>query len=148
MTSLRGPDPYAIVEQEVARQVARRHRDPATLCRVLHEALPTYTWVGLISCDPGAGAIVHQHGTPHRAAALSSDCVALLRTEMVVIHDVANAPPYRTCFPEARALLGVPVKTNLALVVTSAHQGAFGLADREILARVAHHLATTNNQHP
>ena len=148
MTSLRGPDPYAIVEQEVARQVVQRHPDPATLCRVLHDALPTYTWVGLVRYDQGEETIVHQQGTPRRAATLPNGCVALLCNDLVVIHDVANARPYRTCFPEARALISVPVDTASSLVVASAHQGAFGLADRDLLERVAHHLATAKNRHP
>lgn len=143
MTSLRGPDPYDIAEERLARLASRRGHRAERLCRMLHESIPTYTWAGVLRRAPAGSSFAAQYGTPRRDPALTDACAALLATEgVVVVHDVTAAPDYRACFPEARALAVVPAGPAAALVVTSEYQGAFGLADRALLILAARHLAT------
>lgn len=138
MTSLRGPDPYADAEAALARLFARQSPAAHDLCRVLHETVPTYSWVGLVRVDADEARLLAQHGAPRRAATLPDGCAALLSgATTLVVHDVATAAEYRGRFPEARALIAVPLGNAVVLVITSAHQGAFGLADRDLLAAVA-----------
>ncbi|MFN8516665.1 MAG: hypothetical protein U0841_29625 [Chloroflexia bacterium] len=142
MTSLRGPDPYAAAEARLAPLFAGRPMSPDTICRALHETIPTYTWVGLARRNGDAVQLVAQQGTPRRATPLAPACVALVATEAtLVVHDVAADAACRACFPDARALIALPVGWARHLLVTSAHQGAFGLADRALLEQVARHLA-------
>ena len=47
MTSLRGPDPYAIAEERLAPLLTYRPAPLAAICRALQETVPTYTWVAL-----------------------------------------------------------------------------------------------------
>ena len=138
MTSLRGPDPYAAAEGALAALFAQRSPQAAALCRALQETVPTYTWVGLVRVAATAAAVVAQHGTPRRAATLPNGCAARLAgASTLVVDDVAAATDVRGCSPEVRALIAVPLGADMVLVVASAYQGAFGLADRDLLATVA-----------
>jgi len=142
MTSLRGPDPYAAAEAALARLSARPATAMRELCRVLHETVPTYTWVGLVRVAATGGRLLAQHGAARRETALTAACAALLAdTTTLVIRDLLAAAAYRACFPAARALIAVPLEPGLVLVITSAYQGAFGLADRDLLATVARRWA-------
>lgn len=143
MTSLRGPDPYAAAEARLAPLFAGWPMSPDALCRALHETIPTYTWVGLARRNGDTVQLVAQHGTPRRATPLTPACAALVATDAtLVVHDIAADAAYRACFPDARALIVLPADRARHLLVTSAQQGAFGLADRALLEQVARHLAT------
>ncbi len=86
--------------------------------------------------------LLAQHGTIRRATPLPHACNALVATEATrVIHDVAADTAYHACFPDARALIALPAGRASHLLITSEHQGAFGLADRALLELVARHLA-------
>lgn len=145
MTSLRGPDPYASAEERLAPLLARRPVPLAEICRALHESVPTYTWVGLARRDGDRAHLLAQCGTPQRATSLPLTCVAPLPGETtLVIDNLAAAPAFRDCFPTARALIVIPA-TGICLIVASEHRGAFGLADRALLAAVARHLVVTSS---
>jgi putative methionine-R-sulfoxide reductase with GAF domain len=144
MTSLRGPDPYASAEARLAPFFAGQPFAPGEVCRALYETIPTYTWVALARCKGDTLRLVAQHGTPRRPAALTAACAAPLAGDAtLVVHDVAAAPGYHACFPDARALIAVPAGPATRLLVTSEHQGAFGRADRALLESVARQLADT-----
>jgi putative methionine-R-sulfoxide reductase with GAF domain len=141
MTSLRGPDPYASAEARLAPLLAHRPPAPGAICRALHETIPTYTWVGLARRSDDTLHLLAQHGTIRRATSLPPACAALVATDAtLVIHDAADAA-CRACFPDARALIALPIGRAAHLLVTSEHQGAFGLADRALLELVARRLA-------
>jgi putative methionine-R-sulfoxide reductase with GAF domain len=142
MTSLRGPDPYAIAEERLAPLLAHRPAPLAAICRTLQESVPTYTWVALARHRDDGVQLLAQHGTPRRASPLPTDCAAQLTGDAtLVVHDVAAEPACRDCFPGARALIAVPSGRETQLLVTSEHQGAFGLADRALLEMIARSLA-------
>lgn len=138
MTSLRGPDPYADAEARLARLGAGRAPSVADLCRALHETIPTYDWVGLIARGPAGLRPIAQAGSPRALDAPAPACAALVGgAELLVIHDLDAAPDLRGAFPGARALIAAPAGDGRALVVASAHRGAFGLADRALLGEAA-----------
>ncbi len=144
MTSLRGLDPYVAAERALAPLFAQRPPAALALCRVLHETVPTYTWVGLVRLTTAEGRVLAQQGIPQRAITLPAGCATLLAgIGTLVVPDVLGMAPYRDCFPGARALIAIPLGPGMALVVASEHQGAFGLADRELLALVARHWPRT-----
>ena len=134
MTSLRGPDPYAIAEERLAPLLTHRPAPSTEICRALQESVPTYTWVALARRDGDGVQLLAQHGAPRRALSLPTGCAAPLTDEVaLVVHDVAAEPACRDCFPGARALIAVPSGPETQLLVASEHQGAFGLADRALL---------------
>ncbi len=149
MTSLRGPDPYAIAEERLVPLLAHRPAPSAEICRALQESVPTYTWVGLVRRDGDNAQVLAQHGTPRRASPLPTGCAAqLIGDATLVVHDVAAEPACRDCFPGARAFIAVPCGPETYLLVTSEHQGAFGLADRALLELVAHSQAVRDATTP
>jgi putative methionine-R-sulfoxide reductase with GAF domain len=147
MTSLRGPDPYAVAEQALARLLARRAPTPLALCQILHETVPTYSWVAVVDRAGPAARVLAQQGTTRREESLAAGCAALLpHASTLVVADVRAAVGYRDCFPEARALIAVPLAHRQSLIITSVHRGAFGLADRDLLNMVARRWAETTTQ--
>ena len=141
MTSLRGPDPYAAVEERLARLFVGPNVDLVEVCRALHETVPTYNFVGVASRDPDKAAVIARSGAPMLTDPLATACLPGADDPPLVLHDVIAAPIWRRCYPGARAVIAVPSGRERALVVVSEHQGAFGLADRALLERVAQRLA-------
>lgn len=137
MTSLRGPDPYASVEDALA---ARGALAAAAVCELLHTTIPTYTWVAVIKQGCPGAQIDCQRGQPHSADRQTSLPIALFGAEATIVADVAAAPTWRAAFPKARALIAVPAGPGRALVATSEHQGAFGPADRALLESIGPRL--------
>ena len=139
MTSLRGPDPYAAVEDALATLAGRDASAVAAVCDLLHETIPTYTWVALIRRERSAVRIDCQRGQPYRVGLPNT--AALLCAAATNIADVAATPPWDAAFPAARALIAVPAGPDRALVVASAHRGAFGPTDRALLERSGRELS-------
>ena len=150
MTSLRGPDPYAEAEEQLAALFVTEQggeRLYAPVCAILHEAVPTYTWVGIYRAAGAALALVAWSG----AVAPATQRLPLLPglgggsgREPLVLNDLHGDPLTATLVADTRAVIAVPLgwgrRGAAALVIASAHRGAFGPADRALLDLVARRL--------
>lgn len=143
MTTLRGPDPYAQVEDELA-QLMPGARQPAelraSLCGAL-QTIPTYTWVAYYPVGP------HALGRDCSAGerALAPRTLPLLPgTAPVIANDLATAAARYPFADSTRATAQFPClhagQVVGVLVVASVHRGAFGPADVALLTQAAQQL--------
>ncbi len=139
MAILRGPDPYALAEERLAALPGGRFRErrDAEICRLLHETIPTYSWVGIYR--PGTTGLLlsgwaglSQPPAPHLHR--------LIDRQSRVLNDLWADPQSRPLFPDTRAEAVIPLTADDrsgAIVVASEHRGAFGPADLDLLRAVA-----------
>ena len=135
MAILRGPDHYASVEDQLAALRPGGRRDSA-ICRILHETIPTYSWVGIYRQTADEMALAAWSGVgPANLLRLPSSDSRESREENNVR---AHAQTGRF-LAAARAETQIPFAgTDGAgvLAVASEHRGAFGPADRDLLRLV------------
>ena len=153
MTTVKGPDPYAIAEERLERLFAEAGELPALydgVCRILNEVVPTHNWVGIYLVEGEDLVLAAWHGpepTEHVRIPLGQGiCGAAASSgETIAVDDVNADPRYLACFLTTRAEIVVPIKDERAVYgevdVDSNHRGAFGPADRELLEGVAGRLA-------
>jgi len=150
MTTLRGPDPYADAEEHLAALFVTGQggeRFYAPVCAILHEAVPTYSWVGAYRVEGAALALVAWSGV---AAPLAQRLPLLpglggaSGRELFVLNDAQGEPLVAALVADTRAVIALPLGWGRqgagALVIASAHRGAFGPADRALLELVARRL--------
>src|ERR1700683_300813 len=119
------------------------------VCRLLHERMLKYNWVGFYMLEPGAqppalvldafvGAM-----TPHTRTALNQGlCGAgASRGKTVVVDDVSKDPRYLACSLETKSEIVVPVfvrgKVVGELDIDSHFPSAFKDEDRELVEHCA-----------
>ena len=115
------------------------------LCRLLHDRMLKYNWVGLYMLEPGAqppmlvldafvGAM-----TPHTRIPLNQGiCGAAASSgKTIVVDDVSKDPRYLACSLETKSEIVVPifVKGKVAgeLDIDSHFAAAFGLDDQQLV---------------
>ncbi len=148
MTTLRGPDPYALAEGrlralwEGAGAGAEWEGLCAGVCGVLHEAIPTYTCVVVFALgEDGMPVVAGWRGVDDATAwrSLGRDLAGEVAAGGEVV--VSAAGSGGDGGGRARAAIAVPLRAGErvrgALVVISEHRGAFGPADRAFLVTVA-----------
>lgn len=153
MTTLKGPDPYAEAEERLAALFARE-ADPGALhagvCRILHETVPTYSWVGIYLVEGDELVLVAwqgpraaEHARTPLGRGICGAAAASRRT--VVVDDVSADPRYLARFASTRAEIAVPIQDDRAVYgeidIASDHRAAFGPADRAFLEATAGELA-------
>ena len=153
MTTLKGVDPYAVAEEWLDRLFAETTELQALydgVCRILNEEIPTHNWVGIYLVEGADLVLAAWRGpapTEHVRIPLGQGICGAAATsgETIVVDDV-NAD--RRClagFVNPRAEIVVPIKDERRVYgeidIDSDHQGAFGLADRELLEGVSARLA-------
>jgi GAF domain-containing protein len=153
MTTLKGPDPYALAEGRLAALFAAEGELPALydgVCRVLNETVPTYNWVGIYLVEGEELVLAAWRGpaaTEHLRIPLGQGIcgAAAASNETIVVDDVNADPRYLACFVNTRAEIVVPIASGARvwgeIDIDSDHRGAFGPADRDFLAGVAARLA-------
>lgn len=153
MTTLKGPDPYAIAEERLDRLFRQTDALPALydgVCRILNEVIPTHNWAGIYLVEGEELALAAWHGpapTEHVRIPLGQGIcgAAAASGETIVVDDVNADPRYLACFLNTRAEIVVPIEDERTIYgeidIDSDHQGAFGLADRALLEAVARRLA-------
>ncbi len=119
------------------------------VCRLLHERMLKYNWVGFYMLEPGArppvlvlGAFVGAM-TPHTRIPLNQGiCGAAASSgKTVVVDDVSKDPRYLACSLETKSEIVVPifVKANVVgeLDIDSHFPAAFGAEDQELVTYCA-----------
>jgi L-methionine (R)-S-oxide reductase len=96
------------------------------VCRLLHERMLKYNWVGFYMLEPGAHPPVLVLDTFVGAAASSG--------KMIVVDDVSKDPRYLACSLETKSEIVVPVFANNQVVgeldIDSHFPAAFGADDQ------------------
>ena len=160
MAIIKGSDPYEIAEAQLADLFASSAAPQEVYARVtaiLHEAIPTYSWVGIALTEGESLVLYASHGA--MAMRLLPDqlsrgvsATALAKGELVAVDDVLADPHYRAMFASTRAEIAVPIlrhgRVHGVLAVASDHRGAFGLADRTLLTSVAASLGSWAAEKP
>lgn len=153
MTTLKGPDPYALAEERLATLFAAGRELPALydgVCGVLNETVPTYNWVGIYLVEGEELVLAAWRGpaaTEHLRIPLGQGIcgAAAASNETIVVDDVNADPRYLACFVNTRAEIVVPIASGARvwgeIDIDSDHRGAFGPADRDFLEGVAAQLA-------
>ena len=115
------------------------------VCKLLHERMLKYNWVGFYMLEPGTEPPVlvlgHYQGamTPHTRIPLNQGiCGAAASSgKTVVVDDVNNDPRYLACSLETKSEIVVPVfmrgKVVGELDIDSHFPAAFGTDDRELV---------------
>ena len=119
------------------------------LCRLLHERMLKYNWVGFYMIEPDAqppmlalGAFVGAM-TPHTRIPLNQGiCGAAVSSgQMVVVDDVTKDPRYLACSLETKSEIVVPVfaygKIVGELDIDSHFPAAFASEDQELVLHCA-----------
>lgn len=116
-----------------------------SLCRVLHERMLKYNWVGFYMLEPGAqppvlvleafvGAM-----TPHTRIPLNQGiCGAAASSgKIIVVDDVSKDPRYLACSLETKSEIVVPVFVKQQVVgeldIDSHFPAAFGIDDQNLV---------------
>lgn len=153
MTTIRGADPYAEVEERVGALfggTADLGELYEGVCRILNEAVPTYNWVGIYLVEGEELALAAWRGpapTEHLRIPLGRGIcgAAAASGETIVVDDVNADPRYLACFLNTRAEIVVPIVSGERvwgeIDIDSEHRGAFGPADRALLEGIAARLA-------
>ncbi|HUO25560.1 MAG TPA: GAF domain-containing protein [Candidatus Aquilonibacter sp.] len=115
------------------------------VCKLLHERMLKYNWVGFYMLEPGAkppmlalGAFVGAM-TPHTRIPLNQGiCGAAASSgQTVVVDDVSKDPRYLACSLETKSEIVVPVfvkgKVVGELDIDSHFPAAFGAEDQELV---------------
>jgi len=147
MTTLRGPDPYAEAEEHLAALfVAGKggERFYAPVCAILHEAVPTYTWVGIYRVERAALVLAAWSGgtvPPMEQLPPLPGWGDGAPVEPYLSNDAQGEPLAASLVVGTRAVVALPLRWGQqgagGLVIASAHRGAFGPADRALLELVA-----------
>jgi len=115
------------------------------MCRLLHERMLKYNWVGFYMLEPGArppmlvldvfvGAM-----TPHTRIPLNQGiCGAAASSgKTIVVDDVSKDPRYLACSLETKSEIVVPVFVNGAVAgeldIDSHFPAAFGVEDQALI---------------
>jgi L-methionine (R)-S-oxide reductase len=153
MTTLKGPDPYAEAEAQLAALFAAERELGALydgVCRILNETVPTYNWVGIYLVEGDDLVLEAWRGpeaTEHVRIPLGQGiCGAAASSGTTIVVDDVNADPrYLACFINTRAEIVVPILDEQTVYgeidIDSDHRAAFGPADRDFLEGVAAQLA-------
>ncbi|HET9407895.1 MAG TPA: GAF domain-containing protein [Candidatus Sulfotelmatobacter sp.] len=120
-----------------------------SICRLLHERMLKYNWVGFYLLEPGTkppvlvlGAFVGAM-TPHTRIPLNQGiCGAAASTgQMVVIDDVSKDPRYLACSVETKSEIVAPIFVKLKVVgeldIDSHFPAAFTAEDQELVQHCA-----------
>jgi GAF domain-containing protein len=152
MTTIKRADPF-----EVARE--RLHgiyMDPdiermqKRVVDVLHDAMPTYDWVGIYLVegdDLVLGAWRGPRATEHVRIPIGQGICgwAAKYRETVIVDDVNADPRYLACFTNTRAEIVVPIVHEGVVYgeidVDGDQKGAFGRSDQRLLEEVAAELS-------
>lgn len=153
MTTIKGPDPYAIAEERLAALFAGTD-DLAALydgvCRTLNDVVPTHNWVGIYLVEGGDLVLAAWHGpapTEHVRIPLGQGiCGAAASSgETIVVDDVNADSRYLACFLNTRAEIVVPIQDERMVYgeidIDGDRVAAFGPVDRAFLEGVAARLA-------
>jgi L-methionine (R)-S-oxide reductase len=115
------------------------------VCKLLHERMLKYSWVGFYLLEPGAqppvlvlGAFVGAM-TPHTRIPLNQGiCGAAASSgKTIVVDDVSKDPRYLACSLETKSEIVVPVFVKQQVVgeldIDSHFAAAFGLEDQKLV---------------
>jgi GAF domain-containing protein len=116
---------------------------------MLHDAVPTYSWVGIYLLDGGELVLGPYVGkpSPHTRIPLGKGICGAAATaaQTIVVDDVRADPRYLACSIETRSEIVVPIIHDGRVLgeidIDSDTPAAFGQADRDLLEAVASHLA-------
>ena len=119
------------------------------VCRLLHERMLKYSWVGFYMLEPGAnppmlvlGAFVGAM-TPHRRIPLNQGICGAAATsgKTIVVDDVRKDPRYLACSLETKSEIVVPVFVKGEVVgeldIDSHFPAAFGPEDQKLVQHCA-----------
>ena len=117
--------------------------------RLLKDAIPYYTWVGIYLLDGDELALGPFAGkpSPHTRIPLGNGICGAAATERqtIVVDDVNADPRYLACSIETKSEIVVPIMEDDEVLgeidVDSDAPAAFGGADRQLLEQVAALLA-------
>ena len=117
--------------------------------RLLKDALPHYSWVGIYLIDGEELVLGPFLGkpSPHTRIPLGRGICGAAATEKatIVVDDVNADPRYLACSIETRSEIVVPIMNGSEVLgeidIDSDQPAAFGPADRELLEQVAPLLA-------
>jgi L-methionine (R)-S-oxide reductase len=134
---------------ELARSAPTSSDLMQRLCRLLHERMLKYNWVGFYMIEPGAqppmlslGAFVGAM-TPHTRIPLNQGiCGAAASSgQTVVVDDVSKDPRYLACSLETKSEIVVPVFAHGKVVgeldIDSHFPAAFTPEDQELVQHCA-----------
>lgn len=133
---------------ELARSATNSRDLMQRLCRLLHERMLKYNWVGFYMIEPGQppmlalGAFVGAM-TPHTRIPMNQGiCGAAASSgQTVVVDDVSKDPRYLACSLETKSEIVVPVFAHGKVVgeldIDSHFPAAFTLEDRELVQHCA-----------
>jgi L-methionine (R)-S-oxide reductase len=153
MTSNEAPDLYTMAQQRIEDLIARSTDLDALfsgVCRILHETLPTYTWVGIYLVE-GPDLVLASWAGPAATAHVripigEGICgYAAAHGESIIVPDVSEDQRYLECFPDTLSEIVVPIMRGSEVLgeidVDSNQPNVFGEADEELLTVVAGELA-------
>ena len=117
--------------------------------RLLKDAIPHYTWVGIYVLDGDELVLGPYIGkpSPHTRIPLGRGICGAAATEKatIVVDDVNADPRYLACSVETKSEIVVPIMRGSAVLgeidIDSDRPAAFGAADRALLEPVAAMLA-------
>lgn len=117
--------------------------------RLLKDAIPYYTWVGIYLVDGGELVLGPFLGTPspHTRIPLGRGICGAAATEKqtIIVDDVNGDPRYLACSIETRSEIVVPIMTGADVLgeidIDSDRPAAFGANDRVLLEQIAPLLA-------
>ena len=117
--------------------------------RLLKDAIPHYSWVGIYRLDGDELVLGPFLGkpSPHTRIPLGQGICGAAATEKVtiIVDDVNADPRYLACSVETRSEIVVPIMSGVEVLgeidIDSDQQAAFGHADRALLEQVATLLA-------
>lgn len=117
--------------------------------RLLKDAVPNYTWVGIYLVDGNELVLGPFLGkpSPHTRIPLGSGIcgAAAARKATIVVDDVNADPRYLACSLETQSEIVVPIMRDGEVFgeidIDSDRRGAFGPRDRELLEPIAAMLA-------
>ena len=136
MAILRGTDHYALAEEQLAALPPSGRRDSA-ICRILHGTIPTYSWVGIYRLAADELALAAWAGEEQPRSLRLDGSESREPREENDLRGLAQPGRFVTT---ARAESAIPFATadgTGVLAIASAHRGAFGPADRDLLRLVA-----------
>jgi GAF domain-containing protein len=117
--------------------------------RLLKDAMPHYTWVGIYLIDGGELVLGPFLGkpSPHTRIPLGRGICGAAATEKktIIVDDVNADPRYLACSIETKSEIVVPIMNGPDVLgeidIDSDRPAAFGAADRALLEQVAPLLA-------
>ena len=134
---------------EVARAAQSADELMNSICRLLHERMLKYNWVGFYMIQQEAGERLLHLGrfvgsmTPHTRIQLNQGiCGAAASTgKTVVVDDVSSDPRYLACSLETKSEIVAPIFVRGQVVgeidIDSHFPAAFSAEDRQLVERCA-----------